>query len=369
MKRIERIKILLILFIVSLLSGIDVGAWEKTYEDIIRYYAPCWVDDTTIGFLKEVDNTRIDRDYPWWVKMLTISDGGMVTLKDDFYLCTMKIDGSQKREVVKIKTKWKGKKENLYPGYISWSKDEKFVLISLGSRPSTGKVENGFILINIETQEQKLLSQTGQYANFSPDCKQIVYVEHEMKIKKEVYPGGAKAEKIYYTPLGIWTMATDGANKIQLTDNPGDSHPLWSPDGTMVAFYRARDKMPSDLLVLDIDAKESKVIGAKIFEGWDNVDNKLWISLESKWSTAKKKYLKKMIKIDVDSTIIEEKNDIEALRGIFSPNMRYVIGGYRDEQWFISDFNYDIQYLVKKYQILDYGRKNRKQKNNIWIKE
>ena len=39
----------------------------------------------------------------------------------------------------------------------------------------------------------------------------------------------------------IWVMDADGSNPVQLTDSPGfDVYPSWNPDGTMLTFYSAR---------------------------------------------------------------------------------------------------------------------------------
>jgi hypothetical protein len=53
--------------------------------------------------------------------------------------------------------------------------------------------------------------------------------------------------------LDLWVMKSDGSNPVKLTDHPGpDSHPSWSPDGTLIAFqaYRNRDQ---DIWVMDAD--------------------------------------------------------------------------------------------------------------------
>ena len=52
----------------------------------------------------------------------------------------------------------------------------------------------------------------------------------------------------------IWVMHADGTNQTQLTTDPGfDAYPAWSPDGTKIAFARRRSDGPADVYVMDAD--------------------------------------------------------------------------------------------------------------------
>ena len=53
----------------------------------------------------------------------------------------------------------------------------------------------------------------------------------------------------------IWRVGTESGQPRQLTRGPADSCPAWSPDGTRVAFLRAKDG-PAQLWVLSIDGGE-----------------------------------------------------------------------------------------------------------------
>ncbi|HEX6868015.1 MAG TPA: hypothetical protein VF119_04370, partial [Candidatus Limnocylindrales bacterium] len=58
------------------------------------------------------------------------------------------------------------------------------------------------------------------------------------------------------TPTGgdIWSVATDGADLVQLTDLPEiELYPAWSPDGSRFAFVRAADTSTGDVWVIDAD--------------------------------------------------------------------------------------------------------------------
>ena len=53
----------------------------------------------------------------------------------------------------------------------------------------------------------------------------------------------------------IYAMAADGAGQVNLTNHPGaDSRPVWSPDGSKIAFVSTRqDGFTHDVFVMDAD--------------------------------------------------------------------------------------------------------------------
>ncbi len=69
-----------------------------------------------------------------------------------------------------------------------------------------------------------LTEQGASYPSFSPDGSKIVY---------EYYDFGKDAND-------VWMMDSDGSNKTRLTTNfTGDHRPVWSPDGSKIAFMSA----------------------------------------------------------------------------------------------------------------------------------
>ena len=56
----------------------------------------------------------------------------------------------------------------------------------------------------------------------------------------------------------IWVMRRDGSRAHRLTRGPGDSHPAWSPDGRDIAFFRAP---AGSLEVVSADGKRQRSVG------------------------------------------------------------------------------------------------------------
>ncbi|HKE78230.1 MAG TPA: hypothetical protein VKB54_02945 [Solirubrobacteraceae bacterium] len=84
---------------------------------------------------------------------------------------------------------------------------------------------------------------------WSPDGRQIAF---ENAPAATLQPGVEPQEK------DIYVMDADGTNVRRLTDSPGlDEGPVWSPDGTKVAFSSARDGQ-QEIYVMNADGSDQR---------------------------------------------------------------------------------------------------------------
>src|SRR5262245_471141 len=65
-----------------------------------------------------------------------------------------------------------------------------------------------------------------------------------------VYGLGAADRKTDRTAYSLWQVATDGSPPRRLTEGPADTAPAYSPDGSRIAFLRARGAQPPQLWLL-----------------------------------------------------------------------------------------------------------------------
>src|SRR5207247_7012699 len=88
--------------------------------------------------------------------------------------------------------------------------------------------------------QQRAISDSDLFAfrwvaspQISPDGRQAAYVLVTVNAKHDGYE------------TSLWVVSTDGASPPRrLTTGPRDGTPRWSPDGSTLAFLRAKDGQP-----------------------------------------------------------------------------------------------------------------------------
>lgn len=167
------------------------------------------------------------------------------------------------------------------PYYVTLSPDANKVLY-------TTDQNNLLVVLNSDGTNSRIFSTdirgTETLAEFSPDGKQIVFVEKNSSYQSAIYtidtsgnnkfkvvdisePGSsarlswspdkksiAFANKTTSTRNNIWKVNTDGSGMINLTNNEyRESNPLFSPDGQYIAFVRYGSSGISDIMYMKID--------------------------------------------------------------------------------------------------------------------
>lgn len=126
--------------------------------------------------------------------------------------------------------------------------------------------ENDIYVMNADGTERVQLT-TDPAADFdpvwSPDGTKIAFRSHRDDGNEEIY-----------------VMDVDGSNQINLTNDPeGDWSPAWSPDGTKIAFASARDGSANDLYIMNPDGTDVEQItdipGINEYPSWSPDSNQI----------------------------------------------------------------------------------------------
>lgn len=159
---------------------------------------------------------------------------------------------------------------------VNWSPDSKKLIIAKGDITASEN-EKGIFSINADGSDFKKLFQPKQYLTvnhpyWSPDGSKIVF--H--------YLGRDEIISYGYTK-DIYVINSDGSNPVNITNSPqeDDISPLWSPDGSRIAFQsisvNERDSNGKiktyyqDIVSIKPDGTDKRILGRDSHPNFDIV--------------------------------------------------------------------------------------------------
>jgi Tol biopolymer transport system component len=121
-----------------------------------------------------------------------------------------------------------------------WSPDGTKIAFFQGSADSPNRVW----LMDTDGGNQEMLNDWGSYPAWSPDGRRIAF--------QSLRAGWQAFRELKF--FDIYVMDADGSNVELLTgpDKLSDMYPVWSPDGTKIAFSSNRDGN-YEIYVMDTD--------------------------------------------------------------------------------------------------------------------
>jgi Tol biopolymer transport system component len=174
---------------------------------------------------------------------------------DDTHNEVYVVDASTGDDLVAL-TSCDGLADGCYNDYPAWSPDDKHIVyIHADDMVNEVAVNAQVWVMNADGSNQKALTSDSplkdQVPNWSPDGASIVYAS-----------GEGVAE-------GIWVMKSDGSGQHQLSgclpadESPcpagEDFGPVWSPDGTKIAFLRSFQELGTEdrpIYVMNADGSD-----------------------------------------------------------------------------------------------------------------
>ena len=204
--------------------------------------------------------------------------------EDGAQLFLMAIDGSGIRRL----TLSGGESGQVTDDYAHWSPDGGSIVFQRTTRPEGGSPDADIWLIDVETGEERQLTDTPEdwdsTPSFAADGKSVLFESNReggfsvqrlnletMEVVALTSGEGTDAEA-KESPDGklvafastrdggfnVYVMDADGGNVRRLTDSEADDRcPQWSPDGKMLSFYSERDG-DREIYVMNADGSEQR---------------------------------------------------------------------------------------------------------------
>ena len=176
-------------------------------------------------------------------------------------------------------------REDLIPNFLKWTPDGSHIVFDdgRGSAIIGGRHDPGFgsdvhlldnggtFLRRIVDANPGFVSAYGTYADVSPDGKRIVYASCEYGMDRGIdYTGHEWKEREQYE-YEIVTRNIDGTDPRRLTENIVMDHfPVWSPDGSRIAFARSSNRNfprqgiedDNGIVISSLDGSDQQVIAS-----------------------------------------------------------------------------------------------------------
>lgn len=137
----------------------------------------------------------------------------------------------------------------------SFSPDGEKILFQ---REEEGTGWSHIYIMNVDGTDKKRIVEGGEFRtpqlpSFSPDGKRILFMEEVGKNND------------------IYTINLDGTEKRNLTNNPADdTFPIFSPNGTKIAFFSDRDKVNFyEIYVMNQDGSDQRRVTNRKFGFWE----------------------------------------------------------------------------------------------------
>jgi|SRR5215211_3406101 len=132
---------------------------------------------------------------------------------------------------------------------FAWSPDGKEIAFDGWTRSGDTYGTPGIYLINPDGTGQEYLT-AGHSFTWSPDSKKIVFANEPSTADSSASASAADTD--------LYVRRTDGSDLTRLTNtqDDGEGGPVWSPDGTKIAFSITGADYDTDIYVMNADGSE-----------------------------------------------------------------------------------------------------------------